>query len=153
MFLLSAQNHVYIIYIEFNVYIIYIEFRKVCAKKLKSELCAFTWFPGLQNMDVFLENFLWSYFRNHFQVEIVPWSLLVFDFLTVFHMVWESQESWEIWLDGFWGKNAKKFLLTFFFFFSFLSCHYGFANYFEILIFVFSNNITRGVSTCKILLF
>ena len=36
---------------------------------------------------------------------------------------------------------------------AFLSCHYGFANCFEILNFVFSNIITRGVSTCKILTF
>ena len=37
------------------------------------------------------------------------------------------------------------------FFFVFLSCHYGFTNCFEILNLVFSNIISRGVSTCKIL--
>ena len=37
--------------------------------------------------------------------------------------------------------------------FSFLRLHYGYTNYFEILIFALSNIISRGVSTCKILPF
>ena len=36
-------------------------------------------------------------------------------------------------------------------FFSFLSCAYGFTNYFETLNFVFSNVVPRGIQTCKIL--
>ena len=43
----------------------------------------------------FLENFLWSQFGNHFQVEITPQSPLFFYFLTVFHVVWKNQESCE----------------------------------------------------------
>ena len=35
----------------------------------------------------------------------------------------------------------------------FLSCHYGFMNFFNMLNFVFSNMMPRGVSTCKILTF
>ena len=65
-------------------------------KKFKSELYVFGWFPGLQNLDAFLENFLWSYFANHFQAKIVLQSTLLFDSLTVFHMVWKNQESLEI---------------------------------------------------------
>ena len=49
-------------------------------------------------------------------------------------------------------QKCKKFLPKFFFG-RVLSCYYGFTNYFEILIFSFSNSIPRGVSTCKILLF
>ena len=49
-------------------------------------------------------------------------------------------------------QKCQKFLLNYFFF-AFLSCHYGFTNCFEILNFVFSNIIPRGVSTCKILIF
>ena len=63
----------------------------------------------------FFENFLWSYFGNHFQAKIVLQSTLLFDSLTVFHMVWKNQESLEIWLDGFSTfKNAKNVLLTHF---------------------------------------
>ena len=56
----------------------YIEFisRRTCAKKFKSEFHVFSWFPGLQNLDVFLEKILWSYSGNHF--------------LAVFHMVREN---------------------------------------------------------------
>ena len=94
-------------------------------------------------------------FKSYFQAEIIPWSLLFLDFLIAFHMVWKKQESWESWLVGFWVnsafKNAKNFCQQFFW--AFLSRHYGFANYFEILIFAFSNITPRGVSTCKILPF
>ena len=52
----------------------YIEFicRRACAKKIKSEFHVSSWLPGLQNLNVFLENLLWSYFGNHFQAEIGP---------------------------------------------------------------------------------
>ena len=33
-------------------------------KKIKSELCVFGWFLDLQNLDVFLENLLWSKFSG-----------------------------------------------------------------------------------------
>ena len=125
-------------------------------KKIKSEFHVFNWFPGLQNLDVFfLENFLWSYFGNHFLAEIVPYSPLFFDFITVFHMVWKHQESWEIWLDGFWGNRHLKVQKIFCwkFFCVFLRCRYGFTDCFEILNFVFSNIICRGVWTCKMLTF
>ena len=48
-------------------------------------------------------------------------------------------------------RNASNFCKKYFF--AFLSCHYGFTYCFEILNFVFSNIIPRGVSTCKILTF
>ena len=42
-----------------------------CEKKFKSEFHVFGWFPGLQNLDVFLEKLLRTKFRNHFQEEII----------------------------------------------------------------------------------
>ena len=70
-------------------------------------------------------------------------------------MVWKNEESCESWLVGFWVSRHSKMqkISANNFFFAFLSCHYGFTNYFEILIFAFSNMIPRGVSACKILLF
>ena len=53
-------------------------------------------------------NLLWSKFWNHFQAEIIPWSPLFWDFLTVFHMVWKHQESCESWLVGFWDSRHSK---------------------------------------------
>ena len=50
-------------------------------------------------------------------------------------------------------ENLLAIFLSFFFFFSFLSCHFGLMNCFEILNFVFSNVIPGGVSICKILTF
>ena len=49
-------------------------------------------------------------------------------------------------------QKCQKFLPVFFFF-SLLSCYYGFTNCSEILNFVFSNIIPRQVLTCKILTF
>ena len=49
MFLLSVQNNFYVImssYVEGHV-----------KKKFKSKFHVFRWFPGLQNLDVVLENF------------------------------------------------------------------------------------------------
>ena len=66
------------------------------------------WISSPPKLGCFLEHILWSYFENHLQAEIVPGSPLFFDFLTVFHMIWKNQESWEIWLDGFWvGRRSK----------------------------------------------
>ena len=68
-------------------------------------------------------------------------------------MVWKNQKSLEIGLDGFGVKGiqkCKKFSAEFFLF---LSCCHGFMNCFEILNFVFSNIIPRGVSPYKILTF
>ena len=81
---------------------------RACAEKCKSEFPVFCWFPDLHNLDVFLEIFLLSYFGNYFQAEIVPQSPMFFDFLTFFHMVWKTQESWEIGLDGFWGNENSE---------------------------------------------
>ena len=66
-------------------------------------------------------------------------------------MVWKNQESCESWLVGLGvssHSNMQKISANIFFF-SFFSCHYGFTNYFEILIFVFSNTIPTVVSTVK----
>ena len=71
-------------------------------------------FPGI------FSNLLWSKFWNHFQVEIIPWSLMFLDFLTVFHMVWKSQENCESWLDRFWfswHSKIQKILVNYFFYF------------------------------------
>ena len=79
-----------------------------------------------------------------------------FDFLTVSHMVWKNQESCESWLVGFGVSRClkmQKISANNFFFGVYDSCHYGFTNYFEILIFAFSNTIPRVVSNCKLLLF
>ena len=63
------------------------------------------------------------------------------NFLIVFHMIWKNQESWQLWLPGFWvsrhSKRQKISANVFFFFFAFLGCQYGFTNYFDILIFFF----------------
>ena len=53
-------------------------------------------------------NLLLTKFWNHFQVEIIPWNPMFFDFLTVFSMVCKNQESWEFWLVGFWVIKHSK---------------------------------------------
>ena len=76
-------------------------------------------------------------------------------FLIVFHMVWKNQESGQPWLIGFrfsrcWNMqniSASKVV----FFFSFLSHHYGFTTYLEILHFLLSHVIPRVLSACRIL--
>ena len=70
----------------------------------------------------------------------------VFGFVTVFHMIWKNQYSWEPWLVGFQVYRHSKNLCVL------LSCHYGFNNYFDILIFLFSNT-PGGVPTCWMLSF
>ena len=74
-------------------------------------------------------------------------------FLIVFHMVWKNQESGQPWLIGLADvETCRTFLpARFFFFFSFLSHHYGFTTYLEILHFLLSNVIPRVVSACRIL--
>ena len=47
MFPLSAPNNFYIEFI----------YRRACGKKCKSEFYVFDWFPGLQNLDVFVGKF------------------------------------------------------------------------------------------------
>ena len=65
----------------------------------------------------------------------------------------ESRELW-ILITWFWVSRTKRQKIsTNNFCFALLSCYYGFTNYFEVLIFAFSNTIPRGVSICKILLF
>ena len=98
-------------------------------------------------------NLLRSKFWNLFQAEIIPWSPMFLDFQTVFHMVWKSQESCESRLVGFWVSRRSKMQKSSVLFFSILSPYYGFANYFEILIFAFSSTTPRGISTCEMLLF
>ena len=78
MFLLSAHNIFYIIlcsYVEGHV------------KKVKSEFHAFGWFPGVQNLEVFLENLLCTKFQNHLPAEKIPQNPLLLDFLIVIHML------------------------------------------------------------------
>ena len=53
MFLLSAKHDFYILLSS------YVE-QHVQKKKIKSEFHVFSWFPRLQNLDVFLENLLQS---------------------------------------------------------------------------------------------
>ena len=56
------------------------------------------------------------------------------------------------WVQGYQTfKNVKNFSQKFLF--AFLSYHYEFTNCFQVLNFVFSNIIPRGVLTCKILTF
>ena len=99
-------------------------------------------------------NLLWNKFWNHFQAEIIPRCPMFLDFLTVFHVVWKSQENCRSWLVGFWvSRHSKMPKISVNNFFQFLSSHYGFTNNFEILNFVFSNITPRGVLTCKILAF
>ena len=70
-------------------------------------------------------------------------------------MIWQNQENGEPSLVGFrvsrcWKMqniSANKAGV----FFAFLSNHYGFTNYLEILIFFFTNFIPRVVSTCRVL--
>ena len=72
-------------------------------------------------------------------------SSLIFDFLTVFHMVWNNQESCESLLVGFWISRHSKMqsISVSNLFFACLSCQYGFTDCFEILIFLFSNIIVE----------
>ena len=72
------------------------------------------------------------------QAELITWSPMFLDFRTVFHIFWKNQESCESWLVEFWvsrHSKIKKKLVNFFFWF--LSYHYGFTKWFEILILVF----------------
>ena len=145
MFLLSTQKNLCIM---LNSYVV-----KGMCKKIQVWISCLQLASRPPKCGCFLENILGSYFGNHFQAEIVPYSPLFFYFQTVFHMVWENQESWV--LGFFWviGIQKCKIFSSDKFFFVFLSCHYGFMNCFEILNFVFSNIISGGVWTCKILTF
>ena len=76
------------------------------------------------------------------------------DFLIAFLTIWKNQENCESCLVGFWStRHSKMPKVPVNFFFSFLSCHYGFTNYFEISNFVFLNVIPISVSICKIVTF
>ena len=64
----------------------------ICEKKLKSDFHVFGWFPGLQILEVFLENLLvWKSFSDK-NTSLKP---LLFYFLTVFFIIWKNQESCE----------------------------------------------------------
>ena len=100
-------------------------------------------------------NWLCSKFWNHFQAKIIPWNPMFWDFLKVFHIIWKNQESCRSWLVEFWVSRHSEMsnISVNIYFCAFLSCHYGFTNYFEILNSVFFNIIPRGVARCKILTF
>ena len=77
-------------------------------------------FPGLLNLDVFLENLLCSNFWNHFPAKIILLSPLFLDSLIAFSILWKNQVSWESWLVRFevnrhskMQKNFTKFFLSF----------------------------------------
>ena len=75
-------------------------------------------------------NLLWIKFWSHFQAEIIPWSPMFLDFLTVFHMVRTNQESCESWLVGFWVRkhsNTQKISVK------------NFLSIFELLIYCFES--------------
>ena len=96
-----------------------------------------------------LWNLLRSKFWNHFHAEIIPWSPIFLDFLTVLYMVWKNQESCESLLVGFELVDAqwKPKISINKFFFEFLRFHFEIPNYFETLNFLFSNIIPGGVLT------
>ena len=96
MFLLSAWK--------VKQFLCYIEFicRRACENKVKSELHVFGCFPGLQNLDAFLEILTADQVFKSFS----GWNnslkpQLFLDLLIGFHMVCKNQESWEPWIDGF----------------------------------------------------
>ena len=117
LFFSCAQNNFYIEFI----------WRRACKIKSKSEFHVFSRFPGLQNLDVFLENLLQSKFWNHLISLEAPVFLFSNSLPYVFRM-----ESRECWLDGFWSNWHSKMQS-----FAFLSCHYRFTNCCEILKFCF----------------
>ena len=144
MFLLSTPN---------NFYIVFSSYVEEYVKKNSS--LDFMSLVGLQTSKLckLFRKFTMEIVWNYFQAKIISYSLLFFDFLTVSHVVWKNQKSCESWLVGFWVNRHSKIQKTSAnkFPFAFLSCHYGFTNYyFEILIFAFFNIITREASTCKI---
>ena len=126
---------------------------KGMGEKFQSEFNVFGWFPSLQNLDVFFgiftaEQNLKSFLgRNNSLERVFRFSNSLPYGLEESRVV-ENLDQLGFWLIGKF-KNAKK--ICQYFFFSFLSRHYGFTNYFEILIFAFSNIIPRGVATSKIL--
>ena len=146
MFLLSAQNNFYVIMSS------YVE--RHAKKKFKFKFHVFGWFPGLQTLHVFFGKFRAEQVSKSFLGRIIPWNLLFFDFLIVFHLVMKSRKSRELWLDEFWGNRHLKMPKISAEFFLSLSCHYRFTNCLdEILDFAFSNIIPRRVSSSKILTF
>ena len=113
-------------------------------EKFKSEFHFCSWFPGLQNLDDFLENLLLSKFWNHFQAEIIPWSPIFLDFLWASSKVWKNEKSCQSWFVRFWVNRCSKTpIFSQQFFFSTFQLPY----WFETLNSIFSN-IIPGVSTC-----
>ena len=41
-------------------------------------------------------------------VHTISVYVLFLDFVIVFHLIMKNQESWELWLDGFWGNRHSK---------------------------------------------
>ena len=142
MFLLSAQNDIYIyiyIYISIYIYIIlssYVE--KHLQKNSSLHFMSPVSFQASKVLMIF-RNFFMELFWKSFSGRNSSLKPSVSLFLTVFYMVWKNQESWEIGLDGFWSNRHSKTQNIFCWqiLFAVLSCHYGFRNCFEILNFVF----------------
>ena len=119
-------------------------------KKFKPEFHYFVWFTCLQNLDVFLGKFSAELVLKSFSGRNNSLEPLFLDFLTVFHMIWRNQESFESWLVGLWVRRHSKMQKNSANnFFAFLSCHYGSTSYFEILIFTFSNIIPQKFQPVK----
>ena len=109
-----------------TTFILYILSSHVEEHEKKFQICISClnhWFPGLQILHNFLENWLWSKFQNHFQAEITPCSLLSLQFSnSLQYGVEESRElraliSWVLGLQTFKNAHQKNNCQQFFFFF------------------------------------
>ena len=110
--------------------------------------------PGLQTLDVFSKIFYGAILEVIFRKKQILKAPCYLILNSLPYGLEQSRELRDLirWVFGLADvQKCKKFLPRFFF--SFLSRHYGFSNYFEILIFAFSNSMPRGVSNCKTLPF
>ena len=114
-----------------------------------SELYVFGWFPGVQNLDVFFGKFTVEQVLKLFSGRNNSLKPPVFG--SCDSLPYDPEKSKELralisWLSVYKHSkiqkiSAKKFFCVF------LRCYYGFTNYFDISIFLFSN-IPGGVPTC-----
>ena len=117
----------------------------MCGKKSRLNFMSSVGFQVSKVWMFFLENLLWRNFSSHFQAEVIPQSPLFLDFRTDFHFhMIENLDQLDFGLIGV--KKCQQIFTNIFF--SFLSHHYGFTNYFEMLSFLLCNIIPGGVSTC-----